>query len=440
MSRMNRRGFIHQSGKALMGAAAGLTILRGTGSAWAANDEIGIAVVGIHGRGQSHIDAYCGMPGVRVVALCDPDTRLFADRAKRIEQKQGQAPKCYPDLRKCLEDPNVNAISIATCNHWHALATIWGCQAGKDVYVEKPASWCVREGRKMVEAAEKYQRVVQVGTQSRSSQTHRNAVALMRAGGLGQVYMARALCFKPRGSIGVKEPTAVPEGLDFDLWLGPGPEHPYHENLVHYNWHWFWDFGNGDIGNQGAHEMDIARWGLGKTLPVKVFSSGGRFGYQDQGQTPNTQMATFEYGDGSQLVFEVRGHYTNDEAGVRVGNFFYGSEGYIETSDGFKPHLGPKGDGAPKPGLTLPPVGGSGEGDHFKNFVNAVRSRKREDLNADILEGHLSAAHCHLANISYRLGRALQFDPVKEVFIGDEEANKLLTRKYRKPFVVPEKV
>jgi len=440
MARIDRRTFIHESTRAMAGAAVGLTILRGQGSAFAANDEIGIAVVGIHGRGQSHMDAYCGMPGVRVVALCDPDTRLFADRAKKIEQKQGQAPKCYADIRRCLEDPNVDAISIATTNHWHALATIWGCQAGKDVYVEKPASWCVREGRKMVEAAEKYGRVVQVGTQSRSSQTHRDAVARLHAGEIGQVYMARALCYKPRGSVGFKQPTKVPEGLDFGLWLGPGPQQPYHENLVHYNWHWFWDFGNGDIGNQGAHEMDIARWGLGKTLPVKVFSTGGRFGYQDQGQTPNTQVATFEYDDGTQLVFEVRGHYTNDEMGVRVGNLFYGSEGYMVSSDGFKAHMGPKGDGPPKQGLQPKPVGGSGAGDHFRNFIDAVRSRKREDLNADILEGHLSAAHCHLANISYRLGRALRFDPVKEAFIGDEQADKLLTRPYRKPFAVPERV
>jgi len=440
MEQLTRRAFLHKSTKAVGGAAVGLTILKSRNSAFAANDQIGVAVVGIHSRGRSHMDAYCGIDGVRVVALCDPDTGLFDSRAAQVRDKQGSAPSCYADLRECLEDRRVDAISVATCNHWHALATVWACQAKKDVYVEKPVSWCVREGRKMVEAAEKYERIVQVGCQKRSSGQVRNAIARLHAGEIGEVYMARALCYKPRGSIGLKESSPPPEGLDFNLWLGPAPEQPHHGNLVHYNWHWFWDFGNGDIGNQGIHEMDVARWGLNKGLPVKVFSTGGRFGYDDQGETPNTQIATFEYEDGKQLVFEVRGHYTHDEADVRIGNLFYGSEGYMFSSDGYKPHFGSKGEIKETEGLELPEVGGSGQGDHFQNFIAAVRSRKREDLNADILDGHLSSAMCHMANASYRLGTVLEFNPKTERFPGHGRANKMLTRPYREPFVVPEEV
>jgi predicted dehydrogenase len=440
MKHISRRQFINGSTKAIAGAAAGLTILTSRKSAFAANDQIGVAVMGINGRGTAHMDAYCGIDGARVVALVDPDSRLFESRAKKVEEKQGDRPKCYADIREALTDEAVDAVSIATCNHWHALGTILACQAGKDVYVEKPASWSVWEGRKMVEAAGKYQRIVQVGCQSRSSGQVRDGVARMHAGQIGKVYMARALCYKPRGSIGFKEPSPPPEGLDFNLWLGPAPQQPHHGNLVHYNWHWFWDFGNGDLGNQGVHQMDIALWGLGKGLPVKVFATGGRFGYEDQGQTPNTEVCTFEYDDGTQLVFEVRGHYTNDESGVRIGNLFYGSEGYMMSSDGYKAHMGREGKEAGAFEGELPAVGGTGEGNHFQNFIDAVRSRKVEDQNAPVLAGHLSAALCHLANISYRLRRSLTFDPEKEKFVGDDEANKLLTRNYREPFVIPDKV
>jgi predicted dehydrogenase len=440
MKHLSRREFLHGSSKALAGAAVGLTVLKSRKSAFAANDQIGVAVMGINGRGQSHMDGFCAIDGARVVALVDPDTRLFESRAKHVEEKQGEKPQCYADLREALADPRVDVVSIATCNHWHALGTIWACQAGKDVYVEKPASWSVWEGRKMIEAAEEYERIVQVGCQSRSSGQVRDGIARMWAGQIGELYMARALCYKPRGSIGVQPPSTPPEGVDFDLWLGPAPQQAFHANLVHYNWHWFWDFGNGDLGNQGVHQMDIALWGLNKGLPTKVYATGGRFGYEDQGQTPNTIICTYEYEDGAQLVFEVRGHYTNDEAGVRVGNMFYGSEGYMHSADGYKAHMGHKGEDAPAFEGELPPVGGLGEGDHFANFIAAVRSRKPEDLNAQVTAGHLSSALCHLGNISYRLGRSLKFDPTTERFVGDEEANKLLKRKYRAPFVIPEKV
>jgi len=437
LDNVSRRDFLARSGQAV----AGLTILK-SGWAQGANETIGVGVAGINGRGQSHIAEFAGIEGCRIVALCDPDASLFEARAKPVVDKYGYKPKFYQDIRDMLADAAVDVVSIATTNHWHALATIWSCQAGKDVYVEKPASWSVWEGRKMVEAARKYERIVQVGTQSRSDPTVRSAIGRLWAGQIGKCFMSRGICFKPRGSIGFKEPKDPPAHLSFDLWLGPAPAQPYHGNLVHYNWHWFWDFGNGDLGNQGVHQMDIARWGLNRGLPTKVHSMGGRLGYTDQGQTANTQTCTFEYDDGTLLVYEVRGLPSNDEGGERIGDLFYGPDGWMASGERYEPRIGYKGDGQAPEISDLPDVGGNGNGSHFGNFVDAVRSRDIKDLNADILEGHLSAALCHLANISLRVGRSLTLDPEQERFVGDgaDEANKLLKRHYREPYVIPENV
>jgi len=257
--------------------------------------------------------------GVDLAAFCDVDGQLLQERTAAVENQTGTKLETYTDIRKLLEDDSIDAITVATPNHWHALMTIWACQAGKDVYVEKPISWCVREGRKMVEAARKYNRIVQAGTQARSFDHVRRRTQQMRDGLIGDIYMVRGMCYKQRDSIGFKEPTAPPDFLDFDLWLGPAQEQPYHANLVHYNWHWFWDFGNGDIGNQGIHEVDLARWVLDKGNTIRVSSTGGRFGYEDQGQTPNSLASTFTYEDGTQIVFEVRGRYTNAEEGIQIG-------------------------------------------------------------------------------------------------------------------------
>jgi predicted dehydrogenase len=252
-------------------------------------------------------------------------------------------------------------------------------------------------------------------------------VARAWAGEIGELYLSRGLCYKPRGSIDFKPDGDPPPHLHWDLWQGPAARRTFNGNYVHYNWHWFWEYGNGDIGNQGVHEMDVARWFLNKRLPVSVFSTGGRYGYQDQGETPNTQVSTFQFEDGKTLVFEVRGLPTNDELGAKIGNLVYGAEGYMSSGDGFKPHIGYKGEEKSKEGLELPPVGGVG-GDIFRNFIDAVRSRRREDLNCEVEEGALSAQLCHLANISYRLGRSLKFDPQKKEFVDDPAANALLTR------------
>ncbi len=445
MKPINRRSFL----KASVQAAAAATVAgKVSGPAYGvvgANEQIRVACVGINGRGNAHIGAYLAMKnkGVDVVALCDIDENVLNSRAGAVQGARGKKPDTCTDMRKLFEDKNIDAVSFATTNHWHALGTIWACQAGKDVYVEKPASWSIWEGRKMVEAARKYNRMVQVGTQSRSNGNIRKAVAQLHAGIIGDVFMARALCYKKRNSIGIKPDSEPPKHIHYDLWLGPAAARPFNANYVHYNWHWFWDFGNGDIGNQGAHEMDKAIWGLNKKeLPVKVSSMGGRYGYKDQGETPNTQVATFTYADGKMLVFEVRGRFTNDEKGETVGNLFYGSDGYMagwkaEVGEGCKPY-----GGKPADEVKLPEVGGAGDGNHFENFIRAVRSRKVEDLNADIMWGHLASACVHMANISYRLGKTLTFDPKTEQFTGDfaDEANKFLKRDYRAPFVIPDQV
>ncbi len=389
------------------------------------------------------------------------------------------------DVRKALDDPNLDAISVATPNHWHSLMTIWACQAGKDVYVEKPCSHNIHEGRIAVDAARKYGRVVQHGTQSRSDQKWADLAEIVKQGKYGKLLVSRALCYKPRGSIGVKPDTSAPEQVDFNLWTGPAPLRPFNGNLVPYNWHWFWDFGNGDIGNQGVHQMDVARWLIpGATLPKSVQSLGGRFGYTDQGETPNSQIALMDFGD-TQLIFEVRGLKTNDYHGEKVGNFAHFEEGVVApTKQGLRFYPKGKTDDVGV-SLAMVDVAMRGKGGHFGNFIAAVRSRQNDELNADILEGHYSSALCHLANasyrlgklvpfnastkafgddtaayetlgrmethlakdnglkldgLSYRLGRKLTVDARSESVVDDPEANALLTRRYRAPFVVPEKI
>src|SRR5256712_5304220 len=296
---MNRRYFIGTS--ALAGAQ-----LATKGLASAA-DTVRVACIGVRGQGGAHIKAYSAMPNVEIAAVCDVDESVLSKRLGEIEASGKKRPAGFTDIRKVLEDKSIDAISIATPNHWHSLMGIWACQAGKDVYCEKPCSHNIFEARQLVAAARKYDRIVQHGTNSRSTVALREAAQKLREGVIGDVYMARGLCFKWRDTIGKKPDGTVPQGVDYDLWLGPAPARPFNPNRFHYNWHWNWDYGNGDIGNQGIHEMDVARWGLGKSeAPRKVISIGGRFGYQDDGQTPNTQIALFDYGD-SLLIFEVRG-------------------------------------------------------------------------------------------------------------------------------------
>jgi predicted dehydrogenase len=343
-------------------------------------------------------------------------------------------------MRKLFEDKDIDAVSIATPNHWHSLATIWACQAGKDVYCEKPASYNIFEGQRMIAAAKKNNRIVQIGMQGRSVEHKQRAVQLLRDGAIGKLYMARGLCFKRRLSIGHTPDEPVPAGVNWDLFIGPAAMTPYSKNRHVYNWHWFWNTGNGDIGNQGIHQMDIARWGLGVGLPNSVVSTGGKYIYNDDQETPNTQLATLDYGD-KQIVFEVRGFPSNSEGDMRrggtdvVGNEFYGEKGVLLLDDnGFKILLGHNG----QPGESMQAVKGDDSSvAHFANFVKAIKSRKPEELAGPVQEGADSMILVHLANTSYRLGRKLKFDPKTQNYVADAEANKMKTRNpYRAPYVV----
>jgi predicted dehydrogenase len=471
---ISRRDFVSRTAKTAAGivVASAMAPSRVVG----ANDRLVLASIGIHGQGNSLKRGFARLKGVEIKTLCDPDANLFASRVNDshlLADVPSFKPGTVQDLRRVLDDKDVDGVIIATPNHWHALATIWALQAGKHVYVEKPASHTVWEGRKMVEAARRYNHLVQVGTMNRTRPVVREAIKFLHEGGIGEVYMARGLCFKPRPSIGrypdgplkpgstyrlnVERPDSEPtydeaylSKVAYDLWLGPAPKRPFNPNRFHYNWHWHWDYGNADSGNQGPHQFDIARWGLGeREHPVRVASTGGLFADAETSQeTPNVLSSVFTYADGKVLEFAVRGTYTNDEGTQRIGNLFYGSKGWLWIDgDGttWQSYFGRKNEKGP--GAQAPPGSGSDplaptstETPHYQNFVDAVRAGDRQKLNCDIEEGHFSATLPHLANISYQVGRGLAFDGNREKFVGDAEADKLLTREYREPFVVPEKL
>ena len=450
-----RREFIKKS---IMGTAGiaigGLGFSRQSyNSIIGANERLNVAVIGIRGQGGTHINSFCGMKetkNVRLKTLCDADEQYFAAKSKVVFDKTGETPTTAWDMRKVFEDKDIHAVSFAVPNHWHALGTIWACQAGKHVYVEKPATYGVFEGRKMVEAAKKYNVRVQAGTQNRSIPNVMQAIKFLHDGGIGEVFMAKGMCYKPRDSFGIAKDSTPPETLHYDYWLGPAPFRPYNEKHVHYNWHWFWATGGGDTANQGPHQFDIARWGLNKDEhPVKIYSMGGLYGINPaecEQETPNTQTSVFKYKDGKMLEFETRGRYTNEEGslGISIGNTFYGTEGFLEINGSQwqafrkrenKPFAG-SGVGE-KPTDFMTPPGGGG---HYGNFIDAIRSGKDEDLHCQVYDGFMSAALPALANISYRMGRELTFDGAKEKFVKDPEADKMLTRVYRKPYVVPDVV
>ncbi len=488
MRRYNRRRFL-QTGAAAGGSLWILAGTRASGKVLGANDRIRVAVAGINGRGQHHIREFAAMEGVEVACLVDPDTRLYESRSKQVAQRGGTTPQCVPDIRTALDDKNIDVVSVATCNHWHSLITVWACQAGKDVYVEKPISHNVFEGRQCVKAAKKYGRVVQHGTQQRSSQRQAREIAAVRSGKYGKLLVSKGYCCKPRWSIGRKPFSAPPSGFDFNVWLGPAPRQKFHGNLHPYNWHWFWDFGNGDIGNQGVHEMDVARWAIdGATLPDQVWSMGGRYTPDgaDNGQTPNMLLTVMRFGDVI-LLFETRGLVGRKKPPTpprKVANEFYTTEGVIKSGK-FYPHSG--GDPVPVEGDATVTPGGP-----FGSFIECVRRRDPSAVNCDAEVAHYSSSLCHLGNISYRLGESaplnkrpamlsgdryvlesyqmlmenleaaygmmtdqpdrllaemsctvgkpLQFDAKTERFVGDDAANQLLSRPYRPPFVVPETV
>ena len=477
---ITRRRFIYGT---VVGAAAGAMSARSWSQVPGANSTIRHAVVGFKGRGGNHISGMNDLADAKVVALCDVDTSVIEREKKRFDDR-GMPAEVYVDMRKLLENKDVDTISIATPNHWHSLGAIWAIQAGKDVYLEKPVSHNVWEGRKVVEAARKYKKIVQTGTQSRSNTGMREAVEYIREGNLGKIKLVRGLCYKRRASIGkVDGPQPIPDSINYDLWCGPAPMEPLMRKNLHYDWHWVWPTGNGDLGNQGIHQMDIARWILGEdALSPEVFSIGGRIGYIDDGTTPNTQIVFHNYAK-APLIFEVRGlpartgsRDMDKYRGASIGVVVDCENGYMSI---------PSYDSAvayDKEGKELKRF--KGGANHYENFVKAVRSRKHTDLTADILEGHLSSALCHTGNISYllgsqkspeeireaiqgdkvasesvgrmmehvrandvnlqetplKLGVHLKMDPRSERFVGNNDANRMLTRDYRRPYVVPERV
>ena len=434
MNKESRRTFLQTAAAAVIATPARPVL--------GANDRINVGIVGIGGRGRDHIDDYAKQSQCRIAAVCDVDQAGRERGMAQVEKLLSYKPKQYTDMRQLFADKEIDAVSFATPNHWHALGTIWACQAGKDVYVEKPPSHNIYEGRKMIEAARKYQRMVQVGSQSRSIAHIRRAVDLLGQGIIGKVYEARGLCFNPRKSIGHTPDEAVPPGVNWDLFLGPAPMRPFSRNRFHYNWHWFWDTGNGDLGNQGIHEMDKARWGLNRGLPKYVVSSGAKFLYQDDQETPNTQTAVFDYDD-CRMTFDVRGLIAPGESDVRrgseqsVGNVFYGSDGFLTLDgSGFRVYKGDKHE------LTMheKPAGRDEDAPHVANFLAACRSRNYHELAADIEIGVTSVALVHFANASYRVGRRLKIDQANWSVVSDAEAQKYLTRNYRAPYVVPERV
>ena len=441
------------------------------------NDTIRVAVIGANGRGQSHVGGFAGKPGTQVTHICDCDENVGQKVCEATGEKQnGQKPTWVKDIRKLLDDKSIDAVSIATPNHWHSLAAIWAVQAGKDVYVEKPVSHNVLEGRRLVQTARKHNRIVQTGTQSRSNPGMRDAMAFIHSGGIGDVKISRGLCYKRRDSIGPKGNYEPPKEVDYDLWSGPAPILPVTRKKFHYDWHWQWAYGNGDLGNQGIHQMDLCRWALNENrLCERTFSLGGRFGYEDAGETANTQVVVHDFGK-RQLIFEVRGLPTDSYKEAKVGIIVEGTQGYLVMAS----YEG--GTAFDLDGKVIKQFSGGNDDFHYQNFQEAVRKRDYKVLNADVEEGHLSSALCHLANISLRLGTdvdtadvsgklldisgpenvqacwqrtadhlksnkveeykvqvgpRMTFDPISETFPGNSKANAMLTREYRRGFEIP---
>jgi len=452
-----RRDFIKKSTLGTAGIAIGSLGFssKSYSSIIGANDRITAAVIGLRSRGGAHVNAWCTLKdswNVTLKTICDADEQFFERRIKTAESRTNVKPQTEWDMRRVFDDKEIDVVSFATPNFWHALGTVWACQAGKHVFVEKPASWSIWEGRKMIEASKKYNVRIQVGFQNRSSENVIEAMKFLHDGGIGDVYMARGLCIKPRDSFGISKDSEPPATLHYDNWLGPINYRPYNEKRGHYNWHWFWDTGNGDTGNQGPHQFDIARWGMNKNEhPVSVQSTGGFYGIDPEDcaqETPNTQSSVFKYSDGKVLEFETRGRFSNSESnlGITIGNMFYGTEGYLELNgsrwnayrnrekESFAASKPSSGPGASE-SLT-----GSEGAEHFANFIDAVRSGKDEDLLCNITEGHYSTSLPLMANIAYRLERGLKFMGDYEKFANDPEADTMLSRRYRRPYIIPDEV
>ena len=443
---MNRRVFLSKTAAATAGLA--LALPKHARAHTSPNDTVNVAIIGIRGdnkghptwtargRGQDHYEHLAGIANVRITHVVDVDERHFKGSLSFLKEKYGGDPKTETDFRRVLDNRDVDAVTIAAPDHWHALMTIWACQAGKDVYVEKPISHNIVEGRRMIDAARRSNRVVQVGTQRRSGAVLAKAVQFLREGGLGTVYAGKTVIYRPRDPIGVAVDSPVPPGVHYDLWLGPAPSRPFNENHFHYHWHWFWEYGTTDLGNTAVHSLDAVRWLLGKQEhPRTAHCIGGLYeaGARTDQMTPNTQYASHQYADGTELHCDLRNWFSGPPEAQGV--YIFGAKGWMKVGDDkAEVYFGRKNE--PGPTLTSDDTREGGQA-HFENFIECVRSRKSENLRARLEDGHFSTTLCHLGNIAYRVGRSVRFDGAAERFVADEKANELLGRTYRAPYSLP---
>jgi predicted dehydrogenase len=427
MSRSTRRGFVQQSALLGLGFAAGPG-----GKALAANDKISVACIGVRGRGNSVMHSFASEPDCLVTHICDVNESTRRQRAAEMKERTGHLPKAVNDYRTLLDDKSVDVFMVATPDHWHALPTIHGCLAGKDVYVEKPASHNILEGKTAVAAARKRQRMVQVGTQIRSALFLREAAEYVKSGALGRVIYGRAWETDRNGAVHLGPDSDPPSGLDYDLWQGPAPQRRYNASIVGGAWRWLFDYGTGDLGNDGVHRIDYCRHVMGLDgMPQAIYCSGGKFFFQDDQQWPDTMLISYEY-PGKIVQYEMRLWSKPRLFGITEGAAVYGENGWLLLNNSsWKAY-----DSAGK----LVKQGSSDSGrvqqDHIRNFLDAVRSRKRESLNQEIYSGHVSTLMCHAGNISWRTGKKLRLDPNTESF-DDKDANQYLGREHRKGFELP---
>jgi len=467
MKTVKRRDFIKKSTVVSAGIAVGAPAYIKGFVQNKPSEMVNVAVIGLNSRGVTHMNNFNLMPNSRVVALCDCVEYLLPELSKRLVDSGGDTPKTFIDYRDMLDDKDIDVISIAAPGYWHALMTINACQAGKDVYCEKPLSYNIDEGRKMVQAARKYNRIVQTGTQHRSNSITQKGVQLLHEGVIGDVYMGRGTVYRRRSNIGTKPDSPVPKGVNWDLFRGPAPMIPFNENHFMYNWHWYWDTTTTEFGNNGVHAMDRIRWGMNiNEHPTKIACCGGFYAYDDSDQeVPNLEVATFEYANGAVMELEVR---SLPNPGGEGGLLFLGTKGYAlingssfeafvdgEPGPARAPAAGAQAVRAPRsaptPTVSITredlPVDARQEelaklgriDPHFVNFLDAVKSRRYQDLIADVEQGHISTAQMHLGNIAYRTGRKLIFDGKTEKFVNDNDANTYLARPGggRKPFNIP---
>lgn len=442
MKSEKRREFIKKSAMITSGLAIGTPAYIKGFAQVKPSEIINMAVIGVGIRGRQLASVFTKSQNTRVVAICDPDENQFPKAIEEIEKSGGTKPKTFVDYRQMLKDKSIDAVIVASPDYWHALHTISACQAGKDVYVEKPLSHTIEEGRKMIEAARKYKRIVQVGTQNRSSRLSYGAVQLLQDGIIGDVYYGRATVYGSRGNIGRTVNSSVPAGVNWDLFRGPAPMIPFSTNHFHYRWHWYWDTATGEFGNNGVHSVDRIRWGMNKNVhPTKIHCCGGFFAFDSDQEVPNLQIGTFEYDDGKIIECVVRSLPTPTEG---PGILFMGTKGYMQLSySNIEVFMGSKDE--PDKVITvndLPAVKPTEPGykSHYENFIDCIKSREYQNLAADVLEGHMSSSLMLLGNISYRTGRKLIFDGNTEKFINDDDANTYLTKDYRKPYVLPKEV